>query len=253
MLNQVSVYEYKPGLYKVCITPDRGKKSPFLDDVPSSDRLSQSLARTKKTVKELALCNDWDYFCTFTFSDDRSDYDLCLKKLTTFFENYKKRYSKDFKYLVIPEFHRDKQNFHFHGLVKGVYDLVVPDMVLKRLSSGDLIDVPNSKKYFRWNAYRLGFFNASVVRDSDRVRSYICKYITKDLCAMTDFKGRQLVLHSKGLKRPEKLYTRLQEVNFEGLEACNNKRFVSDYRVVYDNLSLKEIDYIFSILRKEEN
>lgn len=48
----------------------------------NNGKLENNLCRAKSTVRELALCNDWDYWCTFTLAPDKHNrYDL---------ESYKK-------------------------------------------------------------------------------------------------------------------------------------------------------------------
>ena len=33
------------------------------------EKISESLSRSKRVISELALCNTWDYFCTFEFNE----------------------------------------------------------------------------------------------------------------------------------------------------------------------------------------
>ena len=44
---------------------------------------SRSLVRSKDSLYKLALCNHWDYFCTFTFDNEnfRYDYNICIKQV----------------------------------------------------------------------------------------------------------------------------------------------------------------------------
>ena len=50
---------------------------------PAQDYMAESLARSKRTIIELGLCNNWRFFATFTFSSNRKDYDLNKNKLLT--------------------------------------------------------------------------------------------------------------------------------------------------------------------------
>ena len=46
-----------------------------------------SLSRTKRRIREIALCNNFDYFCTFTVDKrfcDRYDVDVCQEKIEKF-------------------------------------------------------------------------------------------------------------------------------------------------------------------------
>ena len=201
---------------RVCVYPEK-KFDEFLDRSRNDlvdFRFEQSLWRTKSIARELSICNDWDYFCTFTFDSNKVDR-YCYKDVSAalqkFFTSYRKNYTKSFRYMVVPECHVDGA-IHFHGLVKGIRpeDLFVPDKVLKRVNDDDyespfdtrLIMVPNTKGYLRWKQYKLGFMDLSPVRDHFRCSSYVLKYITKSM-QRNDFigKGDHIVLHSQGLRR----------------------------------------------------
>lgn len=205
------------------------KSSPPMDkSLVSDSKFESSLSRSRRVVRDLALCNPFEYFCTFTFDSSKVDrYNLseCSKKLRQFFNNYKKRYAADFKYLIIPEFHSDRA-VHFHGLCSGFADgdLTIPDFIFKRFMD-DVVLVPNTKKYVSWVRYEntFGHFNCSRIKDRDRVAFYICKYIMKDP-AVTD-KGHNLFMCSQGLKRPELVFgvydvPLLFEATFENEFCC---------------------------------
>ena len=75
------------------------------------------------------------------------------------FNNYRNRYSPDFRYIVIPEFHKNGA-VHFHGMVRGIrlQDFEIPPTVMKRNILTDKLEmVPNTKGYVRWKNYNLGF------------------------------------------------------------------------------------------------
>lgn len=94
------------------------KKKNFVD-VNSAEVKRCSLSRTRRNVRELALCNDFEYFCTFTVNSemcDRYSLDDVQERITKIFKRIKRNNSQ-FAYLIITEKHRDGA-FHFHGLVK---------------------------------------------------------------------------------------------------------------------------------------
>lgn len=164
-----------------------------LDRVEHEERLPQSLARTRRKVFEYAMCNDFEFFVTLTIDPtlhDRYDLTAYKKKLGIFVNNYKKRKAPNLQYLLIPEYHKDGA-VHMHGLVRGI-----PDSEL----------VLNRNGYLDWPAYsrRFGYFSCSAIRNYEACARYVSKYITKDLA---DFervaRGKQLLLCSKGLQRPE--------------------------------------------------
>lgn len=183
----------------------------FLSNLVEAGRADSNLCRARSTVRNLILCNKFDFFCTFTFNAqkvDRYNFPECKKKLSKVFHNYKVRYAPDFRYLVIPEFHKDGA-VHFHGMVRGIRpnDLTVPDMIYRRDKKTDALErVPNTKKYVDWAYYsqKLGFFSCSAVRDYEACAHYVTKYITKDLA---DLPGNMnMFLSSKNLTRPELIF-----------------------------------------------
>lgn len=174
-----------------------------------SCKLSQSFSRSRRIVRDYILCNGFTHFCTFTFSADkvdRYDFKACRSKLTKFFNNYRSRYSSDFRYLVVPERHNDNA-WHFHGVVRGIRpnDLFVPQSVLKRFGD-DLVLVPNTPHYASWIQYErsLGFFNISKICSIPACAVYVTKYIIKDLASLD--LGSRVVLHSNDLNRPELVF-----------------------------------------------
>lgn len=88
----------------------------FNDTITSTEELQrQSLSRTKRNIKELALCNNFQYFATVTIASTSCDrYSLieCQKKFKRKLKTIKK-YNNNFKYLFITEKHKDGA-FHFH-------------------------------------------------------------------------------------------------------------------------------------------
>ena len=197
--------------YVLNITPTRNSAKKINTEHQEYDeKLQASLSRSRKMLLDLAVCNDWDYWCTFTFSPenvDRYDFRACRKYLTKFFNNYRNRVSPGFRYLIVPERHEDKA-IHFHGFLKCVTDLYIPETILKRQDDTSLIEVPNTPQYLRWKSYdKIGIINLSPVRNHFAAANYMGKYITKDLVGGADFpKGSQLILHSQGLRKPIILY-----------------------------------------------
>lgn len=85
-------------------------------NITSDEELERiSLSRTKRNIKELALCNNFQYFATVTIASTSCDrYSLieCQKKFKRKLKTIKK-YNNNFKYLFITEKHKDGA-FHFH-------------------------------------------------------------------------------------------------------------------------------------------
>ena len=84
-----------------------------------SDKLACSLSRTRRVILEKALCNPWTWFCTFTVDKDKFDRDdlaVFQKAFTQFIRDERKR-GFQIAYLLVPELHKDMQNWHMHGFL----------------------------------------------------------------------------------------------------------------------------------------
>ena len=200
------------------------KKNNFID-FNSEEVQKSSLSRTKRNIRELALCNDFEYFATFTVNSEKCDrYSLNevqdkLKKVL----HKIKRNNKDFAFLIITEKHKDGA-FHFHGLVKGINDLFVND-------NGYL-----SSKIFN---NELGFNSFSKIKDYTKCCNYILKYITKD-CIKNSH--NQIYISSRGLKKA----TREEFTNIDFIPTFTND-FVEIRDFTVDSLSKDELLYFMNL------
>lgn len=198
---QISKYDYK--IYKTdermkvknvdnktnnVFTEQCSKSRKKSCEVTDKNNQVRSLRRSKQSIYEIARANDWNYFCTFTFADNRYCYDSCKDRLRKFLNNFKTRCCA-IEYLVVPEQHKDGA-WHFHALINGNLD-------------GYLCDTWRSGR-FELKGYRLGKCEVEPVKDTHRVSSYITKYITKDL--QVELKNKRRYFCSKGVKRGESVH-----------------------------------------------
>jgi len=191
-----------------------------LTDIPSlEETIERSLRRSKRLISDIVLCNDFDMFATFTFKSDRQNIDLCKRRMSKWLVN-QKRIHGTFKYLIVPEFHKDKKSLHFHALFKG-YSGRLKD-------SGKKI---NGRIAYNLPGYTHGFSTVIKIDHIEKVSSYVRKYITKD---MPTFKGKKRYWVSTGLNRPLTLY---------------NQGFIHN---PYINWSLKYITNDFKILEADD-
>ena len=130
-----------------------------------------SLSRTKRNIKEIALCNSFTHFATLTINStfcDRFHLQSCQDKLKYIIKERIRRKNKDFAYIFITEKHKNGA-FHFHGLIKNLTDLYI-----------------NENGFLSHKAFdEIGFnsfleINTENNNSYDKVCSYITKYITKD-------------------------------------------------------------------------
>ncbi|MEG1847860.1 MAG: hypothetical protein RR238_05250 [Lachnospiraceae bacterium] len=124
---------------------------------------------------------------------DSSNYDEVTKKLQKFLNHLKERYSPDLKYLIVPELHKDKLHYHFHGILANTGSI-------RFLPSGHYTD--DNEKIYNIKNWSFGFTTATRVKDSQRVSSYITKYISKDLCFSLKNKKRYYVSRNINVTEP---------------------------------------------------
>lgn len=156
--------------------------------------LYSSFNRTRSALYMYARQCKWEYFITLTYSPDmienRYDFSLCMKKCSRWIRNCQNRKANDLLYLLVPEQHKDGA-WHIHGLLCNTTGLTFTD-------SGKRFD---GKIVYNLDDWKLGFSTATKVTDTYKVSSYITKYITKDLCAVTPGKHRYFV--SKTIPKPK--------------------------------------------------
>ena len=134
-----------------------------------------SINQTKNRIYKIARSNEWEWFITITFDrnkTDSSEYDIVTKRLQIFLENLRKRKCPNLKYLIVPELHADGEHYHFHGLLSNC------DGLQFRYSGKN--DHKSGKPIFNIVNWKWGFSTATRVEDTNRVSSYITKYITKE-------------------------------------------------------------------------
>ena len=177
---------------------------------PVEERLAASLSRTKARILELALCNEFTFFCTFTQDSEKvgSRFDLAAfrKDLAQFIRNQNRGREQKIQYLLIPERHKDGA-WHMHGLFSGLeigrdlIEFTLADRLPHRLRNC----LKNGQKVYNWGkiAQKFGFFTATEIKSHSAVSRYITKYVTKEVAAQGLKEGRHLFFASQGLKGRE--------------------------------------------------
>lgn len=153
-----------------------------------------SYARTRKCIAEYARSARWEWFCTFTFSPEKSDrtnYRRCARQMRNWLKNIRDRKAPELQYLAIPELHSDMLSWHFHALLA---------------QTGSLRFEPSGKykkgePIYNISGWTIGFSTATRVRDIYRVQNYIVKYMTKSCHILS--KGEHRYFVSSGLPKPQ--------------------------------------------------
>lgn len=209
------------------------------EDNISEERLSASLSRTKSRILELALCNEFTFFCTFTQDKNKvvSRFDLSAfrKDLAQYIRNQNRGREDKIQYLLIPERHKDGA-WHMHGLFSGLiigedlFEFSLSDNIPQRIKKS----IKNGEMVYNWDNYskKFGFFTATRIKSTGAVSSYITKYVTKEVAKQGLEEGRHLFFASQGLKGKEAIVYNNFDLNCE-LVRCpfldNEWSFENDY------------------------
>lgn len=193
--------------------PKRDKDPPSATEDPDNETKSReacNLSRARSTIYELALCNDWEWFFTFTLDPakyDRTDLKKFRKDLSRFIRNYRSKKGANVKYLLVPEQHSDGESWHMHGFLMGLPeshlrlfrpDEHLPYYILHKLSKGQAV--------YDWEPYhnKFGFCDIEPIRDLEATAKYATKYISKSMDNGVIEMGGHLYYASQGLKRAVK-------------------------------------------------
>lgn len=168
--------------------------------------LDRSVRRSRAVIRDLVLCNEFDWFCTFTFDPkkyDRYNFNLLKLVMIKWIKNQMASHSPNLKYLVVPELHKNGA-IHFHALLKNFNGRT---KLSSKKSKGNY-------KIYNLTGFRAGFTTASPLDDNKiAVAEYISKYITKEIITIFN-KNRYFC--SQNLERPKKYHNKI--FNFKKLK-----------------------------------
>lgn len=222
-----------PGSVRVSVTPEYNKprkprakraKPTAGDEAEEKERFAQSIVRAKRTIEDIALCNHWDWFATFTFDPNcpeiaecDGDYArLCVKFLQKTRTKYK---AKNMKWLLIPE---PPQNMlgkqvplHLHGLIAGAPPEAIHEWSLdeKDCPLYAQFNLADGKKAAEFPEYRklYGYNLLEVITNLKQ----LLRYLLKNLDNAQEYrkKGQHLYYASRNVARPRR-FEAVQCTNF---------------------------------------
>ena len=225
--------------------PDFSDLVPFFDELnktkttdcefePPRCKSESVVSRAKRTIYELSYMNPWDYFITITVSSqaigiNRYDLKSCKKRILKLFQNFLGRYFPGFKYLLLPEQHKDGA-WHFHGFI------MIDDRFLTLNSNG----------YLDWTyiSDKVGFVSLDKIRNKDACAKYCTKYMNKSLAEIVRDIGEHMYYCSKGLERPRLVHKFAGCGNPDNI--FSNWDFVGDSGYRCKNLSISEYERFLS-------
>ena len=209
-------YRYRNDLWKRVTLWDRspdGSSRPRKN--PLEGKLPENIRRAARMIEGYALCNDWQWFGTFTLNGDirdRSDLDGFRDAFMQYLRNVRRSTGTDVQALLVPELHKNKKGWHMHGLLNGL-----PVESLRRFEKKERLPrylkqkINQGEAIYDWPGYRdrFGWVDIEPVKNRDAAARYITKYITKgrDLTAKEIGSGKHLYYATKGLSLPERIET----------------------------------------------
>ena len=217
------------------------------------DNSKKSFKASKDRLFDILMCTKClDCFVTLTLSSeavDRTDYNAVVKKLSTWLDNRVRR--ENLTYILVPEFHDDGENIHFHGLMNMEALKLVRAVNNDKDSPFYLKPLCDKKKRPVYNIsdYVLGF--SSVIKITGKngreaCAKYCWKYITKTEGQKV---GGRYYLSGGALVRPvyEYLDAYLESVPAESVRCGENgeygeyRNYIFDEGFSYEDFLLKQM------------
>ena len=178
------------------------------------DYIQKSINRTKTKISDYVLCNNFSHFATFTFDpknskvkseENRHDFQKMSSLLKNWLKteqlNHFRRHGRKFRYLIVPERHKNGA-WHFHALLEGYQNETEGFYTRKNkyITVAELKKTKKDKNRKFITRYKLGRSEIAPIKDKTKMSSYIKKYITKELI---QDKNAKRYWASRNLKTPE--------------------------------------------------
>ena len=239
--DMIRIYIYKTPYALPDHTSTSRKPKRKKDDIDALS-IHRSIRRTKSTIADLVLCNNFEYFCTFTFDPrkvDRYDVGACRTAMSLWLHR-QRLHSPNFKYLIVPEFHKKCQACVESSALECNHDNVPKALHFHALISdfnGRLKDsgkMQNGRKVYNMTGYRKGFTTAVPIdHNTLAVSNYIKKYITKE---MPLIHGKKRYWISNNLIRPTKTINAF--ASLKNLPLFTRKVYEAEYYDVYEAMKV---------------
>lgn len=184
---------------------------------------ARSLTRTKQTLTDLVLMNDFDMFATFTFNKNRHDINSCKLTMSNWLKSQQKTHGK-FQYLIVPEYHKDKA-LHFHALLQHYTGNLSPAI---NPHSNKPLMTKSGLPIYNISSYRSGFSTITKIKNQEATSKYIRKYITKD---MPEFSSKKRYWSSKNLNKPLTIYD-IEDNYYDKIATHGNETYTNYIEII---------------------
>lgn len=217
--NVITVKETHDNLLVSCLygVSHSTQKEKLKDEIKEKERFNTSIANSRRNLREIFACNDFEYFVSITLGREigkTENADEIMKMLCQKLANFKKRKSgwKNLQYVLVPERYNDRRKrFHVHGLFNGIDENTLDSFgelsAVKKIPkySQDAIDNGRNIHYESELSKNFGFNLIDPIISRKAVENYLIKELQEAA------EWRQSSSHSyyasKGLKRAERIFT----------------------------------------------
>lgn len=169
------------------IKPAQAKK--IKDDLEKALQKLKQRKRTYRMFLDYALSNDFTWFATYTFKNERYDHALKHQQMQEHLRYLRKKVNPDIGYLGVPELHRDGA-VHFHILFTDKPG---------RLSDSGISQ--KGKPVFNSKTWSHGFSNITYIKSTEATAYYTAKYLIKTFMEHDDFPLPRRFFRSRNLNK----------------------------------------------------
>lgn len=241
-------FEYSPEELKL-LDYKKHPKEKTPPKTPEGERFKNSISRAKARIFELAICNEFSHFCTFTQDKkmrDRFDLTEFRKDFAQMVRNINRDRDENskIKYLLIPEQHKNGA-WHLHGFLKGFQDgdlrpFKISENIPKKIKD----TIKSGTPVFDWTRYRkaFGYFTCTEIDNQIACSKYITKYISKEFQNGVREKGEHLFFASQGLKSREIIAKKsLEKCPIEQWDFENDYVKIAEFKIDSDSGEIKPL------------
>lgn len=188
-----------------------------------------SMYRAKSKILDYAKNNIFNYFFTLTIDSKKCDITKDLEistEIRQFFNNFKKRYDKNFRFILVSEYGKKNNRLHFHGLL-----YIENNNYLKKCTSRSL------GTYYRFETLFKRYGANSLIKIHEysiKCAMYVSKYITKTETKKGNFYSNYWC--SRGLKTSKTLYNIDLNIDYANESLQKAKEYLLSIFPVLDNV-----------------
>ena len=193
--------------YELCDNPKKSgiSESSENSNISEEERMAnlrRASRRAKISAFDMIECNpDLDVFATLTISPEvanRSNWNECYELMRVWLSNRVQR--RAMKYILVPEYHKDGESIHFHG----IFNSASLKMERARSPKGLLV-YRKGRPLYNLTDVDFGFTTATPISGEssrDKVSKYIFKYMGKQYENGITKVGGRYFLHGGKLSLP---------------------------------------------------